>query len=85
MERTRDGVVLPLDNMIEKYVAIRHSGHTGGRGHTWAYQSDGQRLEDYLVARPEHTKTPEELLPPWVIEVYRQIYAEIGLTAAATT
>jgi glycosyltransferase involved in cell wall biosynthesis len=77
------GVVLPVQNALEMYVAIRHSGHTGGRAHTWAYQSDGQLLEDYLAGRPEYVKTPEDLLPPWVIEIYRQIHSEIAATASA--
>jgi hypothetical protein len=77
------GVVLPIEDATEKYVAIRHSGHTGGRGHTWAFQADGQRLEDYLLERPKYLKSPEELLPPWVVEVYRRIHDEIALAAAS--
>jgi glycosyltransferase involved in cell wall biosynthesis len=77
---------LPVDS-LETYVAIRHGGHSGTLGHTWTHQTDGITLEDYLTQRPLYSKTPEELLPDWALDVYRSIHAELaasGSQAAAS-
>jgi hypothetical protein len=74
------GVGLPVEGK-ETYIAIRHQGHKATRGHTWTHQLNGQTLEEYLKVRPIYSKAPEELLPPWAIEVYRRIHADLAQAA----
>lgn len=66
-------VALPVQDH-HMYLALRHRGHHGDRGHTWTHQGDGQLMEEYLSERDIHTATPEELLPDWAVAIYRRMY-----------
>jgi glycosyltransferase involved in cell wall biosynthesis len=76
LDQCRQGAsALPV-RALESFLAVRH-GRTGReRGHTWVHQSDGSELEHYLNERPVH-RTPEELLPEWVIARYSGLRQEI--------
>jgi hypothetical protein len=67
-------LALPV-RALESYLAVRHKGASGDRGHTWVHQSNGRTLEEYLGARPLH-RTPEDLLPRSTLDVYRQLRPE---------
>jgi hypothetical protein len=60
----------------EIFVAVRHAGSKGDRGHTWTHQGDGRTMEEYLKQRPLDRR-PEDLLPAWAIAVYREIQEEL--------
>ena len=64
-------VALPVFS-LESYLAVRHTGVSGDRGHTWVHQSDGRTLEHFLDERPLY-RTPEELLPTWAVEAYERL------------
>jgi glycosyltransferase involved in cell wall biosynthesis len=75
-DQTATGVQpIPIKD-AEIFLAVRHSGSTQDRAHTWTHQGDGQTLEDYLQQRPLHRR-PEDLLPPWAIEFYRGLQQEL--------
>jgi glycosyltransferase involved in cell wall biosynthesis len=62
----------------EQYLAVRHRGTTGDRGHTWTHQTGEQTLEDYICDRPLNTLQPESILPGWAIDAYWDIRASLG-------
>ncbi len=66
----------------ESYVAVRHTGSTGDRGHTWTHQGDGQTMEAYLNGRTIFSKTPEEMFPDWALETYRVMHQRLVAAAA---
>lgn len=71
----RNGAVPQRIEALESFIAIRHRAVRGERGHTWVEQWDGRSLEEYLRDRPLY-RTPEELLPEWVLRTYRELRGE---------
>jgi glycosyltransferase involved in cell wall biosynthesis len=66
----------PVDR-TEIFLAVRHHGVAGDRGHTWTHQHGQQTLEEYLQSRPLHESQPEDLLPEWARHAYRQLRADM--------
>jgi glycosyltransferase involved in cell wall biosynthesis len=64
---------------IDIFLAVRHHGVSGDRGHTWIHQHGRQTLEQYLQSRPLHEHQPVDLLPPWALQAYRAIRADMLL------
>jgi glycosyltransferase involved in cell wall biosynthesis len=58
---------------LETYLAVRHGGSTHDRGHAWTHKPDGRTVEEVLKTEPRYRKRPEELLPPWAVERYREL------------
>ncbi len=59
------------------FLAVRHRGLHKDRGHTWIQQSDGRSLEEYLHQERPLYKKPEELLPEWALDFYRDLRTEL--------
>lgn len=72
-DRLHDGLQPIAVRCLESFLAIRHGTVTGDRGHTWLHQWDGRTLESYLQERPLYHRRPEDLLPEWVLPIYRQL------------
>jgi glycosyltransferase involved in cell wall biosynthesis len=72
--------VLPVQ-ALECFLAVRHGGSTGDRGHVWTHQHDGSTLEDTLKRRPLHGRRPEDLLPEFALKVYRELQQELLIAA----
>jgi glycosyltransferase involved in cell wall biosynthesis len=70
--------VVPV-RATEYYLAVRHRGFTGERGHVWTRQQTGQEVETYLKDRPIHNRRPEDMLPEFALEVYRDLRRQIGM------
>jgi glycosyltransferase involved in cell wall biosynthesis len=73
----------PVDQ-VEIFLAVRHHGVAGDRGHTWTHQHGRQTLEEYLQSRPLHDRQPEDLLPDWALHAYRDLRSG-SLLASATS
>jgi glycosyltransferase involved in cell wall biosynthesis len=73
----------PVDR-VEIFLAVRHHGVTGDRGHTWTHQHGRQTLEEYLQSRPLHDRQPEDLLPDWALQSYREMRAGMLLASAVS-
>jgi len=73
LDRIRDGLTPVPVQCLESFLAIRHGSGARDRGHTWVHQSNGQTLESYLQERPLYHRRPEDLLPDWVLTIYRQL------------
>lgn len=85
LDQVRAGAFALPVRALESYLAVRHRGSHGDRGHTWTHQADGQTLEDYLRERPLHHRRPEGLLPDWALTVYRELRREMVANTAAAT
>ena len=72
--------VLPV-RALECFLAVRHRGSTGDRGHVWTHQHDGSTLEDNLKQRALHGRQPEDLLPEFALKVYRELQQELLVAA----
>ncbi len=72
--------MLPV-RALECFLAVRHRGSTGDRGHVWTHQHDGSTLEDTLKQRPLHSRRPEDLLPEFALTVYRDLQQELLIAA----
>jgi hypothetical protein len=59
----------------EIFLAIRHAG-SQDRCHTWNVHKDGRTLEERLLERPLDRR-PEDLLPEWALECYRELRQEL--------
>jgi hypothetical protein len=77
MDQLRHGGTCVTVDAPETFLAVRHSGSTTDRGHTWTRQLDGQRLEAYLLDLPLHPGGPEAMLPDWALERYRGLNWEL--------
>lgn len=77
LDQLRAGRTLLPVNAVETFLAVRHRGSTGDRGHTWTHQFTGETLEDYLRDRPLYQRRPENLLPEWALATYREIRDEL--------
>jgi glycosyltransferase involved in cell wall biosynthesis len=62
----------------EQYLAVRHRGVAGDRGHTWTHQVGTETLEEYIRDRPLNTLQPESVLPRWAIDAYWDIRATVA-------
>jgi len=76
----RGTTVLPV-RALECFLAVRHRGSTGDRGHVWTHQHDGSTLEDTLKRRRLHDRRPEDLLPEFALKVYRELQQELLIAA----
>lgn len=83
LDQVRAGTVPLVIEQPELFLAVRHRGSQRERGHTWINQQDNRPLEDYLLERPLHRRSPERVLPPWAVAFYRELRAEL-LAAAGT-
>jgi glycosyltransferase involved in cell wall biosynthesis len=79
-DQRRAGLEIVRVRALETFLAVRHSGSTRDRGHTWTHQGDGNILEDALRDRPLHARRPEDLLPQWALSVYRPLHEELAAT-----
>jgi glycosyltransferase involved in cell wall biosynthesis len=77
MDQIRHGGTCVTVDAPETFLAVRHSGGSSDRGHTWTRQLDGQRLETYMLDLPLHEGGPESLLPAWAVARYREIQADL--------
>jgi glycosyltransferase involved in cell wall biosynthesis len=75
-DQTANGARPVAVGPAEIFLAVRHRGSLGDRGHTWTHQGDGRTLEDYLTERPLY-KRPEDLLPAWAVQFYRGVQGEL--------
>jgi glycosyltransferase involved in cell wall biosynthesis len=73
LDRARDGLAPVPVRCLESFLAIRHGNSSRDRGHTWVHQGNGQTLESYLQGRALYHRRPEDLLPEWVLPIYRQL------------
>ncbi len=64
-------------NDVEIFLAIRHQGVAGDRGHTWISQHGHETLEGYLQTRPLYERRADEFLPEWTLKAYRDIRADM--------
>jgi peroxiredoxin len=77
LDQVRAGAVPVVIEQPELFLAVRHRGSRSERGHTWVNQSDNRPLEDFLLERPLHSRTPDRMLPPWARAFYRDLRAEL--------
>ncbi len=77
LDQVRAGAVPVVIEQPELFLAVRHRGSRSERAHTWVNQSDNRPLEEYLLERPLHSRTPDQLLPPWALMFYQELHSEI--------
>jgi peroxiredoxin len=77
LDQVRAGATPVVIEQPELFLAVRHRGSRSEREHTWINQSDNRPLEDYLLERPLHSRTPDRMLPPWALMFYQDLRAEI--------
>lgn len=58
------------------FMAVRHGGGGGERGHTWTQQWQGQELDSFLRDCDRY-RSPEQLLPGWAIAAYRRLQRDL--------
>jgi hypothetical protein len=78
MDQLRHGGTCVTVDAPETFLAVRHTGSTSDRGHTWTRQLDGQRLESYLLDLPLYAGGPEALLPDWAVREYRAVRGQMS-------
>jgi glycosyltransferase involved in cell wall biosynthesis len=77
MDQLRCGANVILVRDTEAFTAIRHRDVASDRGHTWTHQHDGRPLENSLDDRPLYDRKPEEFLPEFALEIYREFRKEM--------
>jgi glycosyltransferase involved in cell wall biosynthesis len=77
MDQLRCGAKVVLVRDIEAFTAVRHREVTSDRGHAWTHQHDGRTLEQSLNDRELYQRKPEEFLPDFAMEVYRDLHKEM--------
>ena len=77
LDQARWGATMLPVRALECFLAVRHRGSTGDRGHVWTHQHDGSTLEDTLKQRPLYVRQPEDLLPEFALKVYRELRQEL--------
>lgn len=85
LDYRRDGIAPLTVPALEEFLYVRHHalpaarvpGGGVNRGHSWTHQHDGETVESYLQDRPLHGRPPEELLPPWAVDFYRQLRSDL--------
>ena len=78
LDQLRQGLAALPVFALEHFLAVRHSGSVRDRGHTWTHQLNGRTLENYLEKRPLYHRSPEDLLPTWALDFYRQRHKELN-------
>lgn len=73
LDQTRSGAMVVRVDAPELFLAVRHQGARGDRGHTWTHQGHGEQLEEYLARRPLHEGGPGAFLPDWALAFYREL------------
>jgi glycosyltransferase involved in cell wall biosynthesis len=79
-DQARLGASTLTVDAIDTYLAVRHAGLSLDRGHTWTHQGSGEALDDYTLRLEPYGRSPEELLPAWVITAYRAMRDRAGAT-----
>jgi glycosyltransferase involved in cell wall biosynthesis len=69
-------MILPVD-APQNYLAVRHRGGTGNRGHTWTRHHSGRSMDRDLLDRQLYPGGPEALLPDWALDFYRDFRGEM--------
>jgi peroxiredoxin len=77
LDQVHAGAVPLVIEQPELFLAVRHRGSQRERGHTWINQQDNRPLEDFLLERPLHRRSPEKVLPPWAVAFYRELRADL--------
>ena len=77
LDQMRAGGTVLTVQALECFLAVRHRGTAGDRGHIWTHQADGSTLEETLQRRPLHYRRPEELLPEFALKVYEEMRREL--------
>jgi glycosyltransferase involved in cell wall biosynthesis len=77
MDQLRCGAKVVLVRDIEAFTAVRHRDVTSDRGHAWTHQHDGRTLEQSLSDRALYHRKPEEFLPDFAMELYRDLHKEM--------
>jgi glycosyltransferase involved in cell wall biosynthesis len=75
-QRRWGATVLPVP-VRDYYLALRHGGSTGERGHSWTQQRYGRTLDDGLKELPLHDRRPEDMLPGFALKVYSELRREL--------
>jgi glycosyltransferase involved in cell wall biosynthesis len=81
LDSMRSGGTVVSVRSLESFLAVRHRGTAGDRGHIWTHQHNGSTLEDTLQSRPLHDRQPEALLPEFALKVYREMRRELLIAA----
>jgi glycosyltransferase involved in cell wall biosynthesis len=74
------GSILPVHS-LESFMAVRHHGSTRDRGHIWTHQHHGGTMEDDIQTRELYGRRPEDLLPEFALNVYRELQRELLIAA----
>jgi hypothetical protein len=77
MDQLRCGAKVILVRELEAFAAVRHRDVASDRGHSWTHQHDGRTLEQSLNDRQLYKRKPEEFLPDFAMEVYRDLHKEM--------
>lgn len=77
LDQIRWGATILPVRALECFLAVRHRGSVGDRGHAWTHQHNGRTLEDDLQLRPLHDRRPEEIVPDFAVKVYRELRQEL--------
>lgn len=81
LDQDRCGSTMVPVIALESFLAVRHRGSIRDRGHVWTHQQDGSTLEDDLKQRELHSRQPEDLLPEFAVNVYRELRQELLIAA----
>ena len=79
LDQDRCGSTMVPVIALESFLAVRHRGSIRDRGHVWTHQQDGSTLEDDLKQRELHSRQPEDLLPEFAVNVYRELRQDCSL------
>jgi glycosyltransferase involved in cell wall biosynthesis len=77
LDQWRLGAMVVRVDAPELFLAVRHQGARGDRGHTWTNQGHGEQLEAYVARRPLYEGGLEALLPAWALGFYRELHREL--------
>lgn len=81
LDQVRWGATFLPVRALESFLAVRHRGSIGDRGHAWTHQHDGSTLEQSLQQRPIYRQRLEEMLPEFALKVYRELRQELLVAA----
>lgn len=59
------------------YLAVRHDGGAGNRGHTWT-DDNGVAVSDLLLQLDLEPIAPEELISPWALPFYQRLHRQLA-------
>ena len=73
VDQLRAGTTTTPVNASNCFLAVRHRGLGQDRGHAWTVQHDGKLLEDSLKELKLDPRSPEDMLPAFALDVYREL------------